>query len=204
MFHVPGISDSEIGHVDGGDSYSDCVNLAQTNSTWAPLNTHSLQFFAAEVYANTVAAPGVGCLGSPSADSGHAAPAARASPSASAAHDDHAHSDHVHDHASTSAGATPTAAAAGLAPSPTVRRSRLAFADPRQESVGCQPHDDHWQCVGARRWAALTSPAARVPDRRPDRFAASPIVCAARFLCTPSVLHTVRFGIGCCRRRRAI
>jgi len=127
MFHVPGISDSEIGHVDGGDSYSDCVNLAKTNSTWAPLNTHSLQFFAAEVYANTVAAPGVGCLGTPSADSGHAAPAAP--PSSSAAHDDHAHSDDDHDHASTSAGATPTAAAAGLAPSPTVRRICPTLAD---------------------------------------------------------------------------
>ena len=43
MFHIPGISDSEIAHVEGGDSYSDCLNLAKTNATWAQLNTHSLQ-----------------------------------------------------------------------------------------------------------------------------------------------------------------
>ena len=87
MYHLPGLSDSEVSHY--ADSYNDCLELAQTNSSWAPFNTHTIQYFVAEAYANEIAAPGVGCTGEAPADEDH---------------DDHAH-------ASTTPTATASAAA---------------------------------------------------------------------------------------------
>lgn len=43
MYHLPGLTNDEVGHVDGGDTYADCLNLAQTNGTWTPFNTHTIQ-----------------------------------------------------------------------------------------------------------------------------------------------------------------
>lgn len=50
LYHVPTVADEEVGHV--ADDYNDCLELAKTNSTWAPYNTHTLQYFMAEVFAN--------------------------------------------------------------------------------------------------------------------------------------------------------
>lgn len=61
FFHVPTISNNLVGHY--ADEYADCIELAEHNATWAPFNTHTLQYFAADVYGREVAAPGVGCSG---------------------------------------------------------------------------------------------------------------------------------------------
>lgn len=63
LWHVPVISDETVSHY--ADSYSECTELAYHNATWAPFNTHTLQYFALEAYANEVAAPGQGCTGEP-------------------------------------------------------------------------------------------------------------------------------------------
>lgn len=69
LWHVPSISgNGSIDHY--ADSYTDCVELAYHNASWAPFNTHTLQYFALEAYANEVAAPGVGCTGEAPADEG--------------------------------------------------------------------------------------------------------------------------------------
>jgi hypothetical protein len=63
MWHIPSISDSEIDHIEGGDTFEEVLTLAVNNASYAPYNTHTLQYFMQEVYANEVARPGVGCTG---------------------------------------------------------------------------------------------------------------------------------------------
>lgn len=62
LWHVPSVSgNGSIDHF--ADSYTDCIELAYHNASWAPFNTHTLQYFALEAYANEVALPGQGCTG---------------------------------------------------------------------------------------------------------------------------------------------
>lgn len=45
------------------DSYDECLELALTSPTEAVRNTHSLQYFALDVYAYDIALPNDGCTG---------------------------------------------------------------------------------------------------------------------------------------------
>lgn len=58
------------------DSYDECLQLAKTKPEQAVRNTHSLQYFALDVYAYDIALPGVGCTGKPAAAAPAPAPAA--------------------------------------------------------------------------------------------------------------------------------
>ncbi|EJD50849.1 zincin [Auricularia subglabra TFB-10046 SS5] len=61
FFHVPNITVGVVDH--HADKYEECLALAKDKPELAILNTHSLQYFAADVYARTVALPPNGCLG---------------------------------------------------------------------------------------------------------------------------------------------
>ncbi|KAF9467229.1 putative peptidase family-domain-containing protein [Collybia nuda] len=69
LYHVPVIADAKISH--HADSYEDCLELAVHNFTWAPYNTHTLQYFAADVFGKVVGAPGIGCTGDVDRDHDH-------------------------------------------------------------------------------------------------------------------------------------
>lgn len=47
LYHIPQISDAEVEHY--ADSYQECLELAANNATWAPYNTHTIQYFVADV-----------------------------------------------------------------------------------------------------------------------------------------------------------
>jgi hypothetical protein len=86
LFHTTKIGEGAAEHY--ADTYSECLELAQNNSAEAVRNTHSLQYFALDVYAMEVALPGEGCTGTPAEeeDGSHAAASASsASASASSA-----------------------------------------------------------------------------------------------------------------------
>lgn len=61
LFHLPSIGLGKIEHY--ADDHADCLNLAKNNATFAPYNTHSLQYFANHVYAVEVAQGGEACVG---------------------------------------------------------------------------------------------------------------------------------------------
>lgn len=63
LLHIPAVADDEVGHV--ADSYTESLELAQHNASWTPFNSHTVQYFALEAYANEVAMPGQGCTGEP-------------------------------------------------------------------------------------------------------------------------------------------
>ncbi|KAI5816121.1 major allergen Asp F2 [Pyronema omphalodes] len=62
LFHVPAVSEDNVEHVKGADGYEGTLKLAESNDPRTVINSDGIQYFALEVYANTVAAPGVGCL----------------------------------------------------------------------------------------------------------------------------------------------
>lgn len=85
LYHTTKIGEGAAEHY--ADTYSECLELAQNNSAEAVRNTHSLQYFALDVYAMEVALPGEGCTGAPAekdADSHGAASGSSASSSSSA------------------------------------------------------------------------------------------------------------------------
>ena len=63
LYHTTKIGEGAAEHY--ADTYSECLELAQNNSAEAVRNTHSLQYFALDVYAMEVALPGEGCTGTP-------------------------------------------------------------------------------------------------------------------------------------------
>lgn len=83
LYHTTKIGEGAAEHY--ADTYSECLELAQKNSAEAVRNTHSLQYFALDVYAMEVALPGEGCTGTPAEEEvdSHAAPASSAASSAS-------------------------------------------------------------------------------------------------------------------------
>lgn len=62
IYHLPSIGDGAIDH--WADEYADCLELARTTPSDAVRNTHSLQYFALDVYAYDLSLPGEGCSGS--------------------------------------------------------------------------------------------------------------------------------------------
>ncbi|CAN8104526.1 unnamed protein product [Discula destructiva] len=67
IYHLPAISDGAVDH--WADEYADCLDLAKTTPADAVRNTHSLQYFALDVYAYDISLPGDGCSGSATATS---------------------------------------------------------------------------------------------------------------------------------------
>ncbi|KAI4739670.1 zincin [Aureobasidium sp. EXF-12298] len=82
LYHTTKIGEGAAEHY--ADTYTECLELAQENSAEAVRNTHTLQYFALDVYAMEVALPGEGCTGTPAEESDDSHAAASAS-SASAA-----------------------------------------------------------------------------------------------------------------------
>lgn len=82
LFHVPTVGEGVAEHY--ADTYAECLELAKTKPAEAVRNTHSLQYFALDVYAYDIALPGEGCTGKLKAQSSAAAPAAPAPTSAAA------------------------------------------------------------------------------------------------------------------------
>jgi hypothetical protein len=82
LYHTTKIGEGAAEHY--ADTYTDCLELAQENPAEAVRNTHTLQYFALDVYAMEVALPGEGCTGTPAEESEDSHAAASAS-SASAA-----------------------------------------------------------------------------------------------------------------------
>lgn len=84
LYHTTKIGEGAAEHY--ADTYTECLELAKQNPVEAVRNTHTLQYFALDVYAMEVALPGEGCTGTPareeSDDSHAAAPASSASSSA--------------------------------------------------------------------------------------------------------------------------
>lgn len=61
LYHVPAIGQNWIDHFAG--EYEEVIDQAKKNATLSTHDTHTLQYFALEVYANDIAVPGVGCPG---------------------------------------------------------------------------------------------------------------------------------------------
>ena len=74
IFHVPRISEDVVGHF--AEEYDDVLALAKTDPAKSSIDSDTLQYFAIDVYAYDIAAPGVGCSGG--SDDPPAAPAAPA------------------------------------------------------------------------------------------------------------------------------
>ena len=66
LLHVPSIGEGAAEHY--ADSYQECLDLAVSDPSQAVRNSHSLQYFALDVYAYDIALPGEGCTGRPSED----------------------------------------------------------------------------------------------------------------------------------------
>lgn len=63
LYHVPQFGEGIVEHY--ADSYEDCLELALSDPALSVRNTHTLQYFALEVYAYDISVPGTGCLGEP-------------------------------------------------------------------------------------------------------------------------------------------
>ncbi|KAI4849442.1 zincin [Aureobasidium sp. EXF-8845] len=81
LYHTTKIGEGATEHF--ADSYAECLELAEDEPADAVRNTHSLQYFALDVYAMEVALPGEGCTGAPAADAADSHGAAPASSAAS-------------------------------------------------------------------------------------------------------------------------
>ncbi|KAJ2898264.1 zincin [Zalerion maritima] len=61
VFHVPQISEGVVSHY--AEDYAEVLELARTEPEKSVIDSEALQYFAIDVYAFDVAAPGVGCSG---------------------------------------------------------------------------------------------------------------------------------------------
>jgi len=105
LFHVPQVTNSAVEHY--ADDYESVIELAEHNSTYSPVDSDALQWFAAHVYAIEVAQGGQQCIGTFTDPHDHtsSSPTATASTSvssgmsttstSSAAAECHTHSDGV-------------------------------------------------------------------------------------------------------------
>ncbi|KAJ0160195.1 Major allergen Asp f 2, partial [Colletotrichum tanaceti] len=60
-FHVPLISEGVVAHY--AEDYADALALAKNNASLSVVDSDALQYFAIDVWAYDIAAPGVGCSG---------------------------------------------------------------------------------------------------------------------------------------------
>jgi hypothetical protein len=61
IFHVPQISEGIVDHFT--EDYNSVLALAKTDPSKSVIDSDTLQYFALDVYAFEVAAPGIGCTG---------------------------------------------------------------------------------------------------------------------------------------------
>ncbi len=61
LLHIPSIGEGVAEHY--ADTYSECLELAVSDPALAVRNSHTLQYFALDVYAYDIALPGEGCTG---------------------------------------------------------------------------------------------------------------------------------------------
>lgn len=61
LYHVSQITEDAVGHY--SENYTDALDLARNNATYAIKDSDVLQLFAWDVYAYDIAVPGVGCSG---------------------------------------------------------------------------------------------------------------------------------------------
>ncbi|KAI1457889.1 major allergen Asp F2 [Annulohypoxylon moriforme] len=61
LYHLPAIGEEIVEHY--ADTYDECLQLAISNPAEAVRNSHTLQYFALDVYAFDIAVPGEGCTG---------------------------------------------------------------------------------------------------------------------------------------------
>lgn len=61
LLHVPTISEGVVDHF--AETYAEVLDLAKTDPAKVVIDSDALQYFAIDVYAFDVAAPGVGCTG---------------------------------------------------------------------------------------------------------------------------------------------
>lgn len=61
LYHLPSIGEGAVEHY--ADTYAECLELAVHDPARAVRNSHTLQYFALDVYAYDVAIPGEGCTG---------------------------------------------------------------------------------------------------------------------------------------------
>ncbi|KAK7425929.1 Prenylated Rab acceptor protein 1 [Neonectria magnoliae] len=61
ILHVPIISESVVDHF--AEDYAESLELAETDPSKSGIDSDTLQYFAIDVYAYDIAAPGVGCTG---------------------------------------------------------------------------------------------------------------------------------------------
>ncbi|KAI5252160.1 zincin [Aureobasidium subglaciale] len=130
LFHTTKIGEGAAEHY--ADSYSECLELAETKPEEAVRNTHSLQYFALDVYAMDVVLVGEGCTGKPSEEEEDShAPAASSSSSASSSVASSSASSSAASAATTAAASTTTAQVA----SQTATKTSSAAAE-------CHTHGD--------------------------------------------------------------
>ncbi|KAK2004396.1 zincin [Colletotrichum falcatum] len=60
-FHVPLVTQGAVEHY--AEDYAEALALARNNATYAVVDSDALQYFAIDVWAYDIAAPGVGCTG---------------------------------------------------------------------------------------------------------------------------------------------
>lgn len=146
LYHLPAIGETIVEHY--ADTYAECLELAKTNPADAVRNTHTLQYFALDVYAYDIALPGEGCTGrdtsasESSSASASSTPAPTSSPtttpapsvsaeSAAAGQECHTHSDGIV-HCIADETATPTStsseAASTTADAPAVSSRLLCLS----------------------------------------------------------------------------
>lgn len=61
VFHVPRISEGAVDHF--AEDYEDVLALAKEDPAKSSIDSDTLQYFAIDVYAYDIAAPGIGCTG---------------------------------------------------------------------------------------------------------------------------------------------
>lgn len=61
IWHTDKIGQGVVGHY--GDTFEECLELGEVNSTFATRNSASLRYYALDVYAFDIAVPGAGCTG---------------------------------------------------------------------------------------------------------------------------------------------
>jgi hypothetical protein len=61
VLHVPQISEGIVEHF--AEDYEGVLELAKTEPEKSAIDSDTLQYFAIDVYAHDIAAPGVGCTG---------------------------------------------------------------------------------------------------------------------------------------------
>lgn len=61
LLHLPKVGEGAAEHY--ADSYRECLDLAVSDPSLAVRNSHTLQYFALDVYAYDIALPGEGCTG---------------------------------------------------------------------------------------------------------------------------------------------